>query len=143
MSLRARLLVVTLALVALALTAAAWATHIALESFLVDRVDRELVDARIPATFTFGRRAGPSSLPADSLVRLQSADGRTLSVYFYMRIEECYGLHSVEITPAAGGIDVLVMTGLQPDAASRVCIEIAQLYVTTVTLDAPLIGNQY
>ena len=71
MSLRARLLLVTLVLVAVALTAAGWATHVALKSFLLDRVDRELVDARGPAAFALrDGRLPPGGLPADSLVRV-------------------------------------------------------------------------
>jgi hypothetical protein len=49
LSLRARLLLVTLALVAVALAAAGWATHAALRSFLIDRVDGDLRDAQAPA----------------------------------------------------------------------------------------------
>jgi len=81
MSLRARLLIVTLALVAVALAAAGWATHVALRSFLLDRVDRELVDSQIPATFALADvdgdgRIRPSGLPKDSVVRVIAADGR-------------------------------------------------------------------
>ena len=76
MSLRARLLLVTLALVAVALTAAGWATHVALKSFLLDRVDRELVDLRAPALFAVGdSRPGPSGLPANAIVRVILPDG--------------------------------------------------------------------
>lgn len=68
------------------------------------------------------------------------ADGHTLDVVFWMGIEACNGLHSVTVTPTASGIDVALMTGtpadMPPDTA---CIEIAQQYVTRVTLDAPLI----
>jgi two-component system, OmpR family, sensor kinase len=76
MSLRARLLLVTLALVAVALTAAGWATHLALKSFLLDRVDRELVDLRAPAVFAVGdNRPGPSGLPANAIVRVYTPGG--------------------------------------------------------------------
>jgi two-component system OmpR family sensor kinase len=141
MSLRARLLVVTLGLVALALTAAGWATHAALESFLVDRVDRELVDARIPVTLDFGRGRGPSSLPADSLVRLRSAEGRDLDGYDVRfsdsRTELALpddvqpGFSTVDLPGAAGEYRLLSVTdgspvarqlppGLLPDGASLV-----------------------
>lgn len=70
-----------------------------------------------------------------------SPDGRTLAVYFWMGIEQCYGLHSVSATPRAGGIDLLLMTGTPVGAEAIDCIEIAQLYTTMVTLDQPLIGN--
>lgn len=49
LSLRARLLGVTLALVALALGATGWATHAALGTFLVDRVDQELAGSHLEA----------------------------------------------------------------------------------------------
>lgn len=48
MSLRLRLTLVTLAMVAVALFLAGWATHAALRSFLIDRVDRELATAQLP-----------------------------------------------------------------------------------------------
>ncbi len=84
MSLRARLLIVTLALVAVALTAAGWATHVALRSFLLDRVDRDLVGLRVPAAFGVdGRRPPPAGLPANAIVRVIAADGTLLSAYSY------------------------------------------------------------
>ncbi|MFO7534005.1 MAG: hypothetical protein R6W93_16235 [Candidatus Limnocylindrales bacterium] len=70
-----------------------------------------------------------------------SADGLTLSVYFYMGIEECHGLHSVTVGPTGAGIELQLQTGTPVGAGDTACIEIAQLYVTTVTLDEPLITN--
>jgi hypothetical protein len=49
-SLRARLLVVALALVAAGLVASGLATHHYLNRFLLERVDEDLATARIPAT---------------------------------------------------------------------------------------------
>ncbi len=69
------------------------------------------------------------------------ADGLTLSVYFWMGIEDCNGLHSVTVTPTATGIDLQLQTGIPVGAEDIACIEIAQLYVTTVTLPEPLITN--
>ncbi len=69
------------------------------------------------------------------------ADGVTLSIYFSMGVEDCDGLHSVDISPTDGGIDVRLQTGVPAGAEDLLCIAIAQQYVTTVTLDAPLIGN--
>jgi hypothetical protein len=68
-----------------------------------------------------------------------AADGRTLTVYFWMGVQDCNGLHSVEVTPADGGIELTVLAGIPEDAATRICIELAQLYSTVVTLDEPLI----
>lgn len=66
-------------------------------------------------------------------------DGRTLEVYFWMGVLECNGLHSVEVTPTEGGVSITVLTGLPEGVEAITCIELAQLYRTTVTLDAPLI----
>lgn len=66
-------------------------------------------------------------------------DGRTLHVYFWMGVQECNGLHSVEVTPTEGGISITVLTGLPEGVEAITCIELAQLYQTSVTLDAPLI----
>ena len=45
-----------------------------------------------------------------------SADGRSLEVSFWMGVEGCYGLHSVEVTPADSGIGITA-----PDRHSRRC----------------------
>jgi hypothetical protein len=70
-----------------------------------------------------------------------SADGRTLEVFFWMGVTECHGLHSVAVDRDGGALSVTLMTGSAPDATDRFCIAVAQLYVTTVELDEPLIGN--
>ena len=70
-----------------------------------------------------------------------SADGRSLEVYFWMGVEDCYGLHSVEVTPSDSGIGITLLTGTAADAEGRLCVALAQLYSTTVTLEAPLISN--
>lgn len=70
-----------------------------------------------------------------------AADGTSLEVYFWMGVTECYGLHSVEVRQGPAGLSVALMTGLAPGGTDRACIEIAQLYVTSVSLEAPLIGN--
>ncbi len=101
MSLRARLLLVTLALVAVALTAAGWATHVALKSFLLDRVDRELVDLRVPASFGADERhPPPSGLPANAVVRVITTDG---TVYGYdNRYSSTNDLYAVPTTIRSG-----------------------------------------
>lgn len=70
-----------------------------------------------------------------------SADGRSLEVSFWMGVEDCYGLHSVEVTPSASGIEIRLLTGTAADAEGRLCVALAQLYSTTVMLEAPLISN--
>lgn len=79
----------TLALVVIALTAAGWATHVALRSFLVDRVDSELAGSQLEsAARLISGRLGPggpgdgprtAGLPADSVVELRSPSGEVLS----------------------------------------------------------------
>ncbi len=56
-------------------------------------------------------------------------------------VQDCNGLHSVVVTPTEGGIDVSVRVGIPAGTESRICIEIAQLYRTTVVLDGTLIAN--
>ncbi len=84
--------------------------------------------------------ADPRPHPWDRVV--VASDGRSLEVYFWMGIEDCNGLHSVEVEPTACGIELTLYTGtpasMEPGTA---CIEIAQYYVTSVVLEATLIGN--
>jgi hypothetical protein len=68
-------------------------------------------------------------------------DGTTLDVYFWMGVRHCNGLHSVQVTPTETGIDLTLVTGVPVGAEGMVCIALATEYVTTVPLDAPLIGN--
>lgn len=85
-SLRARLLIIMLALVAAGLSLAGWATNRALRDFLVQRVDSQLASAQGPVLRAMlepgglaigGRdhRIPPSVLPSDSLAQIRSADG--------------------------------------------------------------------
>src|SRR5665648_233796 len=64
MSLRVRLMLVTLAMVAVALFLAGWATHAALSSFLIDRVDRELATAQVPQVGRYGDGGGEFGPPS-------------------------------------------------------------------------------
>lgn len=70
-----------------------------------------------------------------------SADGRSLEVFFWMGVEDCYGLHSIEVGPSDSGIAITLLTGTAADAEGRLCVALAQLYSTTVMLEAPLISN--
>jgi hypothetical protein len=70
-----------------------------------------------------------------------ASDGMSLSVYFWMGVEECNGLQSVEVTPTESGIDLVLMTGVPVGAEDNMCVAIAQLYRTDVALEAPLIGG--
>jgi hypothetical protein len=79
----------------------------------------------------------PTPVPFDHVT--VGADGRTLTVYFWMGVQECNGLHSVVVEPTGSGITLTVLTGIPEDAISRICIELAQLYSTVITLDEPII----
>ena len=63
LSLRTRLLVALLALVAVGLVVAGVATYVSLRGFLLERVDAQLLDARIPMTMALTNSAGVSGLP--------------------------------------------------------------------------------
>jgi hypothetical protein len=67
-------------------------------------------------------------------------DGRSLTVYFWSGVPECYGLQRVDVTPAAGGVDIQLYIGTVPPG-NQVCIEIAQLYKVEIQLEAPVIGG--
>ena len=90
MSLRVRLMLVTLAMVAVALFLAGWATHAALRSFLIDRVDRELTTAQLPQVGRFGpddgyapptggggpgRHYAPSGFRPNTVAQIRTASG--------------------------------------------------------------------
>ena len=64
--------------------------------------------------------------PSDTTVELRFATG----------VEDCYGLDRVDVEEEADAVTVTVFTGSKPGA--QVCIEIAELVVTTVELSAPL-----
>ncbi len=66
MSLRIRLMLVTLAMVAVALFLAGWATHAALKSFLIDRVDRDLTSQQLPQLARAAGFGGLGPPPGDS-----------------------------------------------------------------------------
>ncbi len=70
-----------------------------------------------------------------------ASDGQTLSIYFWMGVEDCNGLHSVSVDRIEAGIDIQLLTGTPAGAGRIACIAIAQQYVTSVALDQPLILN--
>lgn len=72
-----------------------------------------------------------------------AADGRTLTVYYWGGVEECYGLAGVDVQADEQGRPVIrVFEGrrgnLAPDTA---CIEIALLKAVTVELDEPIVAS--
>ncbi len=76
------------------------------------------------------RRIGPREV---------SANGKRLTVYFWMGIQDCYGLGHVDVSRNDGQLKVQLWTGTQPDSVGSVCPELAQLYKTIVRLHRPLI----
>lgn len=134
MSLRARLLAVVLALMVVALVAAGWATHVALRSFLVDRVDAELREARGPALaalFENGGRPGGAlrrriapGLPPESVVEVRDASGRVVEGVYVreggsdppaLPDDVPAGPSTVEV-PGAGEYRLLTLTSDAADA---------------------------
>jgi hypothetical protein len=69
-----------------------------------------------------------------------AADGRTLTVYWYGGVEDCYALSEVRVERDSHGLLIItVMEGTRPGLApNTACIDLAQLKATTITLDAPL-----
>ena len=90
MSLRTRLLLALLALVAVGLAVAGVVTYISLRDFLIERIDQELLDARVPVSISLGRSlqsgsspfgidTGPGvNLPIGSYAQLRGRDGGVL-----------------------------------------------------------------
>ncbi len=71
-----------------------------------------------------------------------AADGRTITVYYWGGVEDCYGLAGVDVQLDADGRPVIqVLEGrrgnLPPDTA---CIEIALLKAVTVELEEPIVA---
>ncbi|HUG48810.1 MAG TPA: hypothetical protein VMP67_10420 [Candidatus Limnocylindria bacterium] len=69
-------------------------------------------------------------------------DGRTITVYYWGGVQDCYGLAAVDAQRDADGrLQITVFEGwrgnLGPDVA---CIEIALLKSVTLTLDEPLVA---
>lgn len=68
-------------------------------------------------------------------------DGRTLTIYYWHGVEGCYGLKEVTVAPIEGGYAVTIWAGMLPEAINRMCVDMAQLYSTTVVLDTPVFVN--
>ncbi|RPI30975.1 MAG: HAMP domain-containing protein, partial [Actinomycetota bacterium] len=102
MTLRLRLLLALVGLVAVALLIADAATYFSLRSFLVDRVDQQLEEARTPVGFDLAAEAQLSDVPLGGDTRrarqlppgtygeLRDAEGETLAAvtYSYSDVEQ-------------------------------------------------------
>lgn len=72
--------------------------------------------------------------------RVVVPDERTVEVWFYGGVEECYGVDRVDVRYGDAEITVTVYQGRVPTA--EVCIEIAVLTAVRVALDEPLAGRK-
>jgi hypothetical protein len=79
----------------------------------------------------------PRPTAIDSVAVAAGGDGDKLEVSFYNGVRECYGLDRVEVDESDDSVTIGVFTGSLPPG-DQVCIEIAELQVTVVALDAPL-----
>jgi hypothetical protein len=70
-----------------------------------------------------------------------SADGRRLVVFFWMGVQDCYGLGKVDTVRRNGHLVIKLFTGIRPQAAYTTCIEIAQLYKTVIYLKNPILTS--
>jgi len=93
LTLRARLSIIAVALVAVGLLATGVATRYALRSFLVDRLDQQFQPAVDPVMHYFARgdsddgarRQVYGALPPDSYAAVVSADGQIMQTQFFGR----------------------------------------------------------
>lgn len=68
-----------------------------------------------------------------------AADGRTLTVYYWGGVEDCYGLADARATRADdGSYRITVLEGTRPGMGDVACIEIALLKAVTITIDDPI-----
>ena len=70
-----------------------------------------------------------------------SANGKKLTVYFWMGLQDCNGLGRVDVSRQNGQLKIKLWTGTPAGAENVVCPEIAQFYKTVVHLDRPIIGG--
>ena len=68
-----------------------------------------------------------------------SADGRTLTIYYYGGVDDCYGLASVDVSRNDdGSLGITILEGGRPGLGNVACIEIAVLKSVEVTIDQPV-----
>ncbi len=93
-----------------------------------------------------GRGTAEERKPEDGLVDPNPVDwdrsrgrGRHITLYYYSGVEDCYGLHHVDVEETKRKVTITLYDGRNPEA--EMCIELAVRVRTTVTLDRPL-GNR-
>lgn len=84
-----------------------------------------------------GDLAGDGFVPGDGT--LISVDGNTVTVGFWMGVEDCYGIERIDIAETETKVTVDV-TIAERDL-DQVCISLAEARSVTVELDAPLGGR--
>lgn len=89
-----------------------------------------------PVTPTPGL-GNPIPTAIDGVTLVADGDGRKLEVRFYNGIRDCYGLDRVEVDETDEAVTIGVFTGSVPPG-DQVCIDIAELQTTVVTLEAAL-----
>jgi hypothetical protein len=69
-------------------------------------------------------------------------DGKTVTIYYWGGVEDCYGLAGVDVQRDSDGLlKLTVMEGWRGDLApDTACIEIALLKSVTITLDQPMLA---
>ena len=70
-----------------------------------------------------------------------SPNGKKLTVYFWMGVQDCYGLGKVDVVRRDGPLKIKLWTGIRDGAEHMICIDLAQLYKTVIHLDRPIIGG--
>ncbi len=87
-------------------------------------------------------------VPEDGLVDVRTQgwdhitvapDGRTLTVYFWAGVQDCYGLAGVTVDQTGDVPVIQLQVGTRPGAGA--CIDLAQLFSTTVVLETPILGG--
>jgi hypothetical protein len=66
-------------------------------------------------------------------------DGRTIVVFWWGGVQDCFGLHSITAEVRDGALAITVMEGTNADAVGDACVAMAQLKSAVVTLDEPII----
>src|SRR5262245_5783898 len=117
MSLRTRLVAITVALVAAGLAVAGWATYLALHSFLQDRVDQQLQSAEEPALrtvlFPRGEQFLPPGIPPGSVAELRTSSGTVVGGFVARNRDGTLNatLRPPKTTPVRGHFDATLQGG--------------------------------
>lgn len=84
-----------------------------------------------------GDLAGDGYVPGGG--ELISVDGNTITVGFWMGVEDCFGIERIDIAETETKVAVDITVAAR--AVDQICIEIAEARSVTVELNAPLGGR--